>query len=88
MANTLESVDLTGEDWVDLNTLSTVPAGTAIDIQNQSSSPIMVAISPTKPALTFRGFVIPADLSAVASIASGESTVWAFGVGPVNVQVA
>lgn len=88
MANTLPSINLTGTDWQNLNTLTSIAVGTSIEIQNQSSSVVILAISPTKPALDFKGFIVPPLPSEIAAIGAGESTVWALGSGPVNVQVA
>jgi len=88
MANTLPSINLTNNDWTNLNTASGIAVGTAIEIQNQSSTTILVAISPTKPTLDFKGFIIPPLPAEIATISANESIVWVLGSGPVNVQVA
>ena len=86
MANTLPSFNITSENWVDLNTLTGIAVGTALDIQNQSSFPMFLAISSTTPALNFSGFAIPASLADVAAVSAGEDRVWILGNGPVSVQ--
>ena len=88
MANTLPSINLTGTDWVNLNTASGIAVGTSIEIQNQSSTALLVSISPTKPTLDFKGFIIPPLPAEIATISANESIVWVLGSGPVNVQVA
>lgn len=88
MADTISSINLSGTDWQNLNTLFGITVGTAIEIQNQSSTSILLAISPTKPALDFKGVVVPPIPSELATVDAGESSVWAIGSGPVNVQVA
>lgn len=88
MANTLPSIRLVDYEWQDANTLSGLPVGTAINIQNQTHQPVFVAITNTKPADDFEGFGIPPDMSAVATISAGEERVWLRGDGPVNIQGA
>ena len=88
MANTLPSINLTPADWTNLNTTSGIAVGTSIEIQNQSSQAITLAISPTKPAIGFKGVLVPPLPSEIAVVGTGESIVWAIGDGPVNVQVA
>ena len=88
MADTLPSIDLTDTDWTNLNTASGIAVGASIEIQNQSSTALLLAISPTKPNLGFKGFVVPPLPAQIATIGTGQSTVWALGSGPVNVQEA
>lgn len=91
MANTPPSIQLTGVDWQNLNALSGLAVGTAIEVQNQSSTAVSLAVSPTKPDINdinFVGFVVPPVPAAIANIGFGEDIVWAIGVGPVSVQKA
>jgi len=86
MSNTINAINLTGTDWQNANTLSGIAVGTAVVLQNQSSSHVMCAVSGTKPALGFVGQILPADLSVMANVAAGESTIWLLGRGPVSMQ--
>ena len=49
MADTIEVVRLTGDDWHDVSLLTSIAVGTAMYIQSQSSTPIQMAVSATKP---------------------------------------
>ena len=86
MANTLPSINLTNSDWINLNTASGIAVGTSVEVQNQSSTALLLAISPTKPNLDFKGVVVPPLPAQIATIGAGESIVWALGDGLVNVQ--
>jgi hypothetical protein len=88
MADTLASQRLTGLVYEDVTTLFGIPAGTAITIQNQTTSEVYLAISATQPSPDFKGVLIPSRLEALANIPTGENQVWLKGVGPVNVQEA
>lgn len=88
MANTLPLINLTGTDWVNLNTASGIAVGTSIEIQNQSSQAVNLAISPLKPAIGFVGVVVPPIPFEIATISPDESIVWAYGTGSVSVQVS
>jgi hypothetical protein len=88
MADTLPSIDLTSTDWINLNTASGIAVGTSINVQNQSSTALLLATSPTKPNLDFKGVVVPPLPAQIATIGAGESAVWALGGGAVNVQEA
>ena len=87
MANTIPSINLTGIDWQNLNTLSGIAVGSSFTIQNQSSDPVQLAISPTKPPINFNGIILPVDPATLALISAGEDIVWAVGSGPINLQV-
>jgi len=88
MADTIEVIRLTGEDWQDANTMSGIPAGTAVYIQSQSSTKIIMAVSATKPAKTFQGMILPNDVKYPATVTAGENSVWLYGIGPVSIQEA
>lgn len=86
MANTKNAVLLDGSDWQDVSILTGIPVGTALDIQNQSTSYVQVAINATKPVSTFRGFVIPPNPADIAAVDAGEDRVWIIGKGRVSIQ--
>ena len=86
MSDTLPSFELTGVDWQNLNTLSGVAAGTALSIQNQSADIVTLAVAAAKPALGFKGVVLPSSAADIAYVEAGANIVWGFGFGPVNVQ--
>lgn len=43
------NVTVSGDDWVNLNTLSGCPVGTAVQIQNTGISSVLIQESATKP---------------------------------------
>lgn len=86
MSDTLGAIRLDGDDWQDVSTLTSIPTGTSIYIQSQSSSTIQVAISATKPAKSFKGVMLPNDARYPAMITAGENKVWLYGTGPVSIQ--
>jgi hypothetical protein len=88
MADTIEVVRLTGDDWHDVSVLTSIAVGTAMYIQSQSSTPIQMAVSATKPSKTFKGMILPNDLRYPATVTVGENNVWLYGIGPVSIQEA
>lgn len=60
---TLPDIVLTGTAYQNLNTLSTLIAGTPLAIQNKGSAPIRVIISPTQPAANSQNGQLVAPLS-------------------------
>ena len=76
MPDTLSSFSV-GADWVDINTLSGIPAGTALILQNVGgyNDIIDLAISATEPALNFEG--VEMSQGRFFEVSSGENTVWA-----------
>lgn len=93
MPDTLPLIELSDEEYVDLNTLSGITVGSAISIQNQSDyGAVRLSISSTKPEPdTDKYVLLYPDPRFLANIDSGETTVWAMahtipGV-PVAVQV-
>jgi hypothetical protein len=87
MADTLNAITLSGEDWEDVNALTSIAVGTSISVQNQTNQAVFIAVSATKPALSFVGIAIPAVLSEMVTITEGENKVWLKGKGPVSIQV-
>jgi hypothetical protein len=88
VADTRNTIRLTGEDWEDVSDLTGIASGTAIYLQSQSSMYIQIAVSPTKPDKTFKGMFLPNSPSYLTNVTSGENKVWLYGVGPVSVQEA
>ena len=86
MADTINSITLSGLDWEDANTLSGIAVGTEISIQNQTNQVVLVAVSTTKPSLSFNGLAIPPVLAEMLTITAGENKVWVKGKGPISVQ--
>ena len=86
MADTIDVIRLAGTSWENANTLSGIPAGTAITIQNQTASTVFLAVSSVMPSSTFRGYVIPPDTSVSTPVSAGESAVWLYGTGKVSIQ--
>ena len=75
------SVAVSGNDWVDINTLSGAPVGGAISIQNTGTASCLLQESTTKPLITNNngGVLFTAeygDLSK-AVVASGSLKMWA-----------
>lgn len=88
MAVTLNSFNITETDWVDVSVLTGIVEGSGLLIQNQSSSQFYIAISSIKPVESFRGIIVPANLSAMTRINAGETKVWIKGSGRINIQEA
>lgn len=88
MADTRETIRLSGLDWEDVGALTGIAAGTAIYLQSQSSTKIQMAISATKPNKSFQGVILPNDVKYPATVTAGENTVWLYGSGPVSIQEA
>lgn len=77
------------DGWVNLHTLCGLPAGTALAVQNKSTSNCFIFISPTKPVVsTTNGYLIEDDAKVPTYIPAGQSGVWIAGVGPIHVQDA
>lgn len=55
------TVSVAGNDWVDINTLSTAPAGTAISIQNVGMACVRLQESSAKPTNDNGGVLFTAD---------------------------
>lgn len=86
MAETLSSFTITQQGWIDVSALTGIIDGTALVIQNQSSSQFFLAISQEEPSDTFRGLIIPSDISVMSRVDAGEPRVWIKGSGRINIQ--
>lgn len=86
MANTIQAVILSGEDWQDVSILTGIPTGTGITIQNLSAARVLLAISPAKPDADFLGSVLMEDARFLGIVTAGESNVWLKGAGVVSIQ--
>ena len=76
MAATIDAFEV-GSAWVNLNTLSSIDAGTAIILQNvgTANDVIDLAISATEPAVGFEG--IELFQNNFFGVDAGENSVWA-----------
>lgn len=88
MANTKEAVNLLGQDWENINTLTGIPVGAAMSIQNLSRERVLLAISAAKPSQDFIGSIIAPDPRYIGYVSVNEDTVWLKGEGLVSVQEA
>lgn len=73
------NVFVTGNDWVDINTLSTAPVGVAVSIQNIGTAAVKLQEATVKPTNDNGGVLFTAeygDLSK-AAVASGSLKMWA-----------
>tara|TARA_R110002020_G_scaffold447544_1_gene659919 strand:+ start:50 stop:343 length:294 start_codon:yes stop_codon:yes gene_type:complete len=75
MADTEDSFDIPTA-WTNLNTLSAIPVGTEILVQNRGKfgDVIDVAISATEPAVDFNGVAL--DQFGFYGVDAGENDVW------------
>lgn len=80
MPNTIPDVLVSNTQFVDINTLSGIVAGTAIVISNKSTSRMLIQIASSQPAANSTDgetlSVLPSS-TAVKRITIGESTIWA-----------
>ena len=76
MADTLDAISIPST-WTDINTLSGIPAGTQLILQNVGSANdvIDLAISATEPAVGFEG--VELFQNSFFGVDAGENTVWA-----------
>lgn len=86
----IPDIRLVAEDgWVNLHTLCGLPAGTALSIQNKSTSDCFIFISATEPTVSVQdGYVVSDDSRVPVYIPAGMAGVWIAGVGPIHVQDA
>ena len=92
MTDTIADVLVPTNEYVDLNVLSGIPAGTALIITNKSLDWGLLQIGLTKPlALSSDGEPICTlpDATAIKFIGAGEATVWArsTGTSPLKLSV-
>lgn len=87
MADSRTAVSVT-PTWQDVTTLTGIPAGTQISIQNLSRFELMVAVSATEPnADEIYEIILPKFFAnSVATIRSENNQVWLKGDGLVSIQ--
>ena len=75
------NVVVSGDDWVDINTLSGAPVGGAISIQNVGTASVFLQESTTKPLITNNngGVLFTAEYGDLSNavVASGSLKMWA-----------
>lgn len=83
----VRNIVLTGE-WVNLNTVLSVPIGTNLQLQNQSTGVIYVQESDTEPSSKQEGFFLSyaGNGDSVANINTPTLSVWVIGGGVLAVQ--
>lgn len=88
MANTVNKQSLVPDQYYSLNTLFGIPVGTAISIQNQTSKAMKISVAASQPAIAARNNLLfgPFPMPPIG-IDAGESEVWVWGTGNINVQV-
>lgn len=85
MADSINDIILTGADWQDAYSLSSIAVGTTVVVQNKTSGFVSLYIKATKPT---------SDFGEGYSLASGEAItlptaltgIWLFGDGPVHIR--
>lgn len=85
MANSIPDVDLVGV-WTNVYAATSIPVGTAISIQNKSSSPCLVFVSPTSPSVNSLDGYAMVQFETV-NIDASETGCWVKGFGPIFVQL-
>ncbi len=80
MADTIADISISNQNYVSINTLTTIPVGTKIIITNKSSSEVLIQVSSSQPSASSKDGVplqIQPHLSASKTITLGENEVWA-----------
>lgn len=86
MADTIPDIGVNGADWTDLNDVSSIAAGTACEVTNNTQfataeTVIRVAIASSKPAADDNDIGIKLTTTAYPAhtyeFPSGENTIWA-----------
>jgi len=94
MANTIPNVLIDDTQWYNLYQLTSIPVGTSIVIQNQSTfNFVYFAISATEPTEENFGYLLPSFPDALSTqvLDSGETGAWVRcldGFASINVQRA
>jgi hypothetical protein len=88
MANTANVHTLIDDSYYSINTLFSIPIGTAISIQNQTTFPMKISIATTKPEVAAINYLLygPYPMPPV-KVETGENEVWVFGSGDINVEL-
>ena len=79
MSDTIPDVIVSKDVYVDLNTLSSIVAGTAVVLENKSNTPIRLQIAVAQPAAdSVDGNLLgPATgCTSIKFITAGENTIW------------
>lgn len=84
--DTKEDVRLSGLTWEDAYTLSAIPSGTAITIQNKTTDFIYVFVKSEKPPAELNDG-IKISVGQTAQVAASQSGCWLSGYGSVNIRV-
>lgn len=73
------NVSVSGDDWVNINTLSGAAVGSAFNIQNISTGVCLLQESNTTPTNDIGGMLFPPhyDSLSKASVSAGSQTMWA-----------
>lgn len=88
MSDTLDNIRLTKDSYKDINTLSGIPVGSSISLQNQSNEFMRVSIGSSQPSVdSLKYFLLKDDISVTATIPAGENRVWVYGEGYLHVEV-
>ena len=75
MANPIPDVAVTSAIYVDINTITSITAGLAVDIQNKSNSVMILQISATIPSATSAAgyYILP---NKIQQIPVGAAKLW------------
>ena len=80
MAQTLPDVEVTNSAWVDINTVTSIPVGTAIDIYNKGTESCLLYEGDTAPSINSREGQMLTSIKhpyAKASVLAGSLKIWA-----------
>lgn len=91
MTDTIQDVEVPIDEYVDLNTLSGLPAGTAVVITNKSTGWCRLQVTSVKPLASSTAGEPITNLphnTAIKFITAGESTVWAKATGNTKVLLS
>ncbi len=89
MADTKPIHVLDGTTYVSANTLTTIPIGAGMVIQNQSRNYVKLAVSASQPDVETSAFMlVPPNAAYPATITGETNSVWLLGNGPVSIQEA
>ena len=94
MADTIADIPVSATVYSDVNTLSSIAAGTALVLTNKTSTPIRLQIASSQPAANSEaGEIIygGGSVDSIKLVTAGENTVWAKAAegsvaGKLNVQ--
>lgn len=91
MADTIPDILATTNEYVNVNTLTSITAGTALVITNKSTNKIRVQISNTQPADDSTDgellSILPAP-TAIKLISAGENAVWVQATEIINSPIS